>query len=234
LKKNIDGKISVDTDGRFIFEPNSKGHLDNIEIGDIIAFKRSFIKDGDTIKASSLDNRIGCSILLEILEAAVKSTPANKLIFVFSAKEEIDQSSFKEIADIYKNAFAIVIDAAYAQPVDFDINIPGVSIPVLGNGCAVQTKGKGFIIPGNLVNTVKKIAANNNIKIQEESAPEGLGKTNFAKMLKQGINQGVVINVPVRDQHNQTAMANFSDVKEAVRLISIISSENMGSPDHII
>ena len=67
-----------------------------------------------------------------------------------------------------------------------------------------------------------KIAKANDIKIQDERAPDGFGKTNLAKLQMQGIKQGIVINIPVRDQHQGIAFTNLSDANEAVRLISQI------------
>jgi len=142
--KNIKGKITINPENDFIFTPKDDNYIGKIGVGDIVAFERFFIKDGDEVKASALDNRIGCYVLAEILAMAVKSGSKNRLVFVFSRKEEIDESSFEDIINHYKNAFAVVVDAAYAQPVEFDINVPDVLIPVLRGGCAVQTKGRGF------------------------------------------------------------------------------------------
>lgn len=143
---------------------------------------------------------------------------------MFSRKEEVDKSSFKDVINFYPEAFTVVVDAAYAQPVEFNTNIPDVSIPVLGEGCAVQTKGKDFIILEDDILEIENIAKENNIKIQEERAPSGFGKTNLAKLQKQGVKRGVVINIPVRDQHQQVATTNLFDADEAIRLISEIVS----------
>ena len=52
-----------------------------------------------------------------------------------------------------------------------------------------------------------------------EKAPCGLGKTNLAKLQSQGIKRGVVINIPVRDQHQQISTMHLSDTNESVKLI---------------
>jgi len=220
INKNIKGTIAISSNNDFIFTPKNKGDSEKIEIGDIVAFERSFVKNGDEIKASALDNRIGCSVLLEVLNMAMKNGSKNRLVFVFSRKEETDESSFEYIIDNYEDAFAIVVDAAYAQPVEFDINLPDILIPILGEGCAIQTRGRGFVVLENDIDDIKKIAKENGIKIQEERAPQGFGKTNLAKLQKQGIKRGAVMNVPVRDQHHQLAATNISDAIEAVKLIS--------------
>jgi endoglucanase len=225
LGKEIEGKISIGEEGEFIFDLVAQENFNKVEVGDLVAFKRSFIEDANEVKACALDNRIGCSALLEVLKDNMQNGLNRNLVFVFSRKEEIDQSLFSDIIDLYKDAAAIVVDAAYAQPVDFDINIADVAIPILGAGCAIQSKGKGFDIADNVVNEIKGIAQENNIKIQDEKAPVGMGKTNFAQMLRQGIKDGIVINIPVRNQHHQSAVTNILDAKEAVRLINILISK---------
>ncbi len=219
IGKSITGKISISPESDFIFIPTNKKDRGSIEAGDIVAFKRSFINNGGEIRASALDNRIGCSVLIEILTIAVKNGSKNRLVFVFSRKEEMDGSSFGDIISLYKNSSAVIVDAAYAQPVEFETNVSDVSIPILGAGCAIQTKGLGFTVLETDITEMKKIAKENDIKIQEERAPDGFGKTNLAKWQMQGIKRGVVINIPVRDQHHQIAMTNLSDAKEAIRLI---------------
>jgi tetrahedral aminopeptidase len=223
--KNIKGKVSMSPESDFIFTPMNKKDIRNIEEGDIVAFERSFVNNGNEVMASALDNRIGCSVLIEILTMVAKNESKNRLVFVFSRNEETDKSLFGDIINFYKGTFAIVVDAAYAQPVEFNTDAPDVSIPVLGAGCAVQIKGKGFVVSEKDIAGIKNIAKKNNVKIQEERAPQGLGKTNLAKLQTQGIKHGIVINIPVRDQHHQVATANLFDANEAIRLILQIVRE---------
>jgi putative aminopeptidase FrvX len=220
LGKNIKGKIAADKAENFILDLFQKEDIEKIKAGDLIAFKRSFAREGNLVKASALDNRIGCTVLLEVLENAVKNGTKNRLVFVFSSREEIDESSFRSLLALHRKAFAVVVDAAYAQPVDFDVDAPVVSIPVLGEGCALQTTGKGFVVAGDTIQEIEMMAKKCHIKIQKEAAPQGMGKTNLAQMLRQGVEKGAVVNVPVRDQHKQTAIMDLSDAKEAVALLS--------------
>jgi len=220
--KNIGGRVSISSENDFLFVAEDRSSERNIEVGDIVAFKRSFLRDGNKVMASALDNRIGCSALIELLSLAIKNGSRKRLVFVFSRKEEVDESSFKEIINSYPEAFAVVLDAAYAQPMEFNTNTFDTLIPVLGEGCAIQTKGKDFVVSESGILKIKDIAKKNNIKIQEERAPSGFGKTNLARLQDQGIKHGIVINIPVRSQHRQIATTNLFDANEAIRLISEI------------
>lgn len=219
--KNIKGDIIV-SGKNFIFKPLHSEKTNTIKSGDIIAFDRCFIqKENDIVEASALDNRVGCSVLLNVMKNIVNTIFQDAtLVFIFSTKEEVDESCFKDVIKKYGRDFAIVCDAAYAQPVDFKITKKiGALIPILGNGCAIQLRGKGFKVEKEIIKEIENIAQSNDIKFQEEGAPKGLGKTNLAKMLQQGVKKGVVINVPVRNQHRQFATVNILDIKRAVLLI---------------
>lgn len=219
--KNIKGNIVVNGKN-FIFEPLEEEETSKIKEGDIVAFNRCFVqKENGIVEASALDNRVGCSVLLNVMKNIINNISRGvTLVFIFSTKEEVDESCFKYVIKKYGGDFAIVCDAAYAQPVDFKITEKsGALIPILGNGCAIQLIGKGFKVEKEIIKEIENIAQSNNIKFQEERAPKGLGKTNLARMLQQGVKKGAVINVPVRNQHRQFATVNMLDIKSATLLI---------------
>ena len=209
----------------FIFNPTEEPDGIRIEKGDVVAFERYFSPKGnDIIEANSLDNRIGCSVLLDIMKNVMSDIPeAATFVFVFSTKEETDRSDFSDVIRCYGGDFAIVVDAAYAQPVEFDLTKDlEIEIPILGDGCAMQISGKGFKIEEKIIHEVVNTAISEGIKLQRENAPVGFGKTNFAKMLLQGVKAGAVINVPVRDQHQQFSSVSITDAEEAVLLIGAL------------
>jgi tetrahedral aminopeptidase len=219
--KQISGTIETDK-GMSIFMPTQASDGGRVEKGDIVAFDRYFSpKENDVIEANSLDNRIGCSVLLDVMTNVLSDVPEDvTLIFVFSTREEVDRSDFSDVIRNYGGDFAIVVDAAYAQPVEFDMTQdPDIEIPVLGEGCAMQLSGKGFTVEEKVLREIRDTADAEGISLQRENAPKGFGKTNFAKMLPQGVKSGAVINIPVRDQHQQSSSVSISDAEGAARLI---------------
>jgi putative aminopeptidase FrvX len=217
--KNISGDVIL-REGEYVFSP-SRSNLEKVEKGDVLAFERVFSSEGDVVYANSLDNRIGCSVLIEVLQRVRSvSLPDTKIVFVFSIGEETDESEFSDILGRYGDDFAIVVDAAYAQPVNFGTaDTRGSIIPRIGEGCALQVLGKGFSLERELIEMVEGIAEVEGIPLQRERAPEGYGKTNYAKMLQQGVKRGIVVNIPARDQHQQRSCTNINDAVGAVRLI---------------
>lgn len=226
VDKNIKGKI-VKSKKDFIFEPKNKKYFEKISENDIISFQRSFSTSKNRlIKASALDNRIGCAVLLDVMKKISFTRPKNKIIFVFSTKEETGKSSFNSIVKKYGNkSTAIIVDAAYAQPIKFECNDKDINIPKIGKGCAIQTKGKGVKILKSSIKNIKDIADLNNIYTQEERTPKNMGKTNLSKMFEAGIKNGFIINIPVRNQHCQTAKTSIFDAEQASRLIFLLLNQ---------
>lgn len=224
VRTGAGGTVISDAEEGFSFLP-SVPVLD-VAIGDVVSFKRSFEQDGDTIVATALDNRIGCAVLLETVRACSEKRPEDvRTVFVFSPGEETDASSFTSVVGTYQPDLLFAVDAAYATPVDFEISEPLESIPVLGEGCAIQYKGKGFVIDPERIATLERIAHEQKIRVQRESVEGEKGRTNFSAFIKAGASAGAVINIPARDQHREKSTADIRDALEGVRLLRAIISD---------
>jgi putative aminopeptidase FrvX len=221
LLSGIPGKILF-RDNILIFKPDK---LDNsIKVGDLISFRRMFEVNGNEIRATALDNRIGCAVLVEVLQKIIIQESLLKMVtvvFVFSALEEKDSSNLDRIANFYNPFFGIVVDAAYAQPVDFDDT--GMNIPKIGKGCAIQSQGKDFIVSSEVLKMLERIAVSNNISFQKETPSPLIGRTNFPKLHISGV-RGGVINIPVAYQHREYSVANLKDIISAVVFIEAVLS----------
>jgi endoglucanase len=225
LVSGIRGVISSKNE-KIFFLPLNKDDKKKIIAGDIVSFERKFKVEKNEVYATALDNRIGCAVLLELMKIFTKGNPSNfSLICSFSTQEEKGSSTLNKIADKYKPEFGIVIDAAYAKPVDFDDR--DMSIPELGKGCAIQYQGKDFIVTSEVVNEIKNIARKNRISTQKEIPSPNLGRTNFPQLHKSGVVTGV-INIPVAMQHRQESITNIDDAVCAVDLIKYLLQEKFG------
>lgn len=214
--KNIDGKLVCDN-SKFLFESNSG---DLIDTGDIITFKRhfSFNAADRVVSATALDNRASCAALIELVRQA-KIDDDITLIITFTTKQELDLSSLPDFIDKYKPNFGIVMDAAYAQPINFDTD--DVSIPILGEGCALQYFGYRFVVPEKALKYLSKLAVDNGIKIQDEIPPANTGKTSVNHLLDKNVLSGVV-NIPARSQHTELSEMSLDDAIASVQLMTRI------------
>lgn len=214
LHKNINGRIIQETSG-IIFETDIFEDNSFIQVGDIISFARAFSVVGNVVKATALDNRIGCACLVDLIDL-LKGTKDVQIIAVFSAGEEKDRSILDKIATEYDVDFGIIIDAAYANPVSFGTD--NMSIPDMGKGCAIQYLGMNFVIDKLIIDKITTKAKENNISLQNEIPLPDLGRTNFSKFQLSG-RPGCVINVPVKNQHEQVSEVDMRDYNSAVTLV---------------
>lgn len=227
ISKNIKGKISKKNNDIFL-ETKDKT---TIVPGDIVSFSRLFSCRDTVIKGTALDNRVGCACSLNLMKKIRNKDLKNiQIIFTFTANEENDRSNLDIIANRFEADFGIIIDSAYAQPINFETD--KTLIPVLGAGCAIQDSGAGFVVDENIINTIKNYAKGKNIPFQNETPPSGLGRTNLSKL--QQINKpGCVINIPVRNQHERISEANANDLYAANKLIWQIIKLFISAPETI-
>jgi len=232
--ENIDGSeayiVRTGATGALSFEPQGENilflpSLPNAEIvpGDLVSFKRNFIEADGVIRATALDNRIGCAVLLETLRECKAALPKDmRLVCVFSLEEETSNTSVKAVVQKYSPDLFVVVDAAYASPVDFEVHEPEESIPLLGDGCAIQHKGVGFAVSPQKIAALERIASEQGIHIQRESVEGSRGRTNFTAFLAAGTDAGIVLNVPVQSQHRDISTTNPDDAAGAVALLLAI------------
>lgn len=211
--------------GRFVLDGETRS-ISTHNSPMVISFARSFdISTDGIVRASALDDRVGCAVLIEIMKCLQRGNlEDDQLTFMFSVNEETKTSKW-DIGDDFD--FGIVIDAAYAQPISFDGYAGRISIPMIGSGCAIQYYGKGFSIKEQYIEKIKKIANSEYIQVQDEIPPKDNGYTNFALLSGQCRNNGVVINIPVRDQHRAISTTSLDDVTSAVKLISALISRKI-------
>ena len=223
LRTGTEGRLIFEQEAGLFFEPFVQGT--ELLSGDIVSFKRCFEEISGTVNATALDNRIGCAVLLETLRAfKEKSSKDIRLVLVFTLGEETDTTSVKAAVAAYAPDLFIVVDAAYATPVDFDFATPEEHIPTLGEGCAIQYKGQGFVVDPAKIAVLEKIAEEQNIRVQRESVNGNRGKTNFTEFVVAGTSAGVVINIPTQNQHRALSTTSVRDGIEAVRLLFAITS----------
>lgn len=211
--KNIDGRLIYDN-SKFTFVSLNDN---DIETGDIITFKRHFNYNSKNriISATALDNRASCAALIELVRQAKIDNDVT-LIVAFTTRQELDMSSLPSFVEKYRPDFGIVMDVAYAQPIDFDNN--EVTIPVLGDGCALQHFGYRFVVPRKVLMYFSKLATDNGIMIQNEIPPANAGKTSINHILVKNILSGV-INIPARAQHTEISEMSLDDALASMKLI---------------
>lgn len=176
-----------------------------VSIADYAVFESDYVEFGENfIKAKALDDRAGCSILIEM----IKSDLEYDSFFVFNIAEEIGLagagvSSFEINPDI-----AFVIEATTAA--DFH-NVPeNKKACRLGNGPVISFMDHSTYYSKRLFNLAKDISKENNIKLQIKELVAGGNDSGVIHTTGMGI-ETLAISLPCRYLHSPSSVICYDD-----------------------
>jgi endoglucanase len=193
------------------------GPAGKARVGDRATYKPLFKRVGPSIFAKSIDNRIGCALLIEML----KTAPDNvDLCLAFSVQEEIGLRGAKVAAYAFDPQLAIAIDAtpAYDLPVhDGEENT--FYNTRLGFGPAIYTYDAGTMNDPRLIRFLAETAESE--KIPYQLRQPGGGGTDAGSIHRQraGI-PSISISVPHRYSHTAISIARVDDWKNTQALLT--------------
>ncbi len=184
-----------------------------VGIGDVAGFVSAFTETEDAVMAKSLDNRVGCYVLLKALEQA-QDTP-NEIYAVFTAQEELG------LRGAGVAAHAICPDMAIALDVTATGDTPGAETMhvKLGGGAAVKIKDGGILSHPDVVAALEETAKENGIETQREILLSGRTDVGAIHLTRDGVPSGA-ISVPTRYIHSPAELAYKSDIAACIQLIA--------------
>lgn len=188
-------------------------------LGEYIAFDSKYADLGDgLIKAKALDDRVGCSILLEVLKERYEFD----LYVCFTVQEEVGLRGAETAAYRVNPDLAIVVEGTTCS------DVPGVKeyeySTVLGDGAALTIMDRTSYANKNLVDYIYNIAKNNGIAVQFKRTTSG---GNDAGKIQQA--QGGVIvasvSVPCRYIHSPVSVMSRKDYDSCLELVRAVLSD---------
>jgi putative aminopeptidase FrvX len=183
-----------------------------VSAGDICAFERPFLDLGKRLVAKSMDDRIGCAILIETMRT-LKSSP-HDLYFVFTTQEEIGTRGATA------SAFGVDPDIGLAVDVTGTGDTPRSSKMevALGNGPAIKIKDGGMLADPRIVEWMERAAGKAKIACQREVLEGGTTDARAIQLARAGVPAGC-LSVPSRYIHSPSEMVDYDDVQNSVRLL---------------
>ena len=139
---------------------NREEALAKIKIGDTAVYFTPMHQEGKRITAKSLDNRIGCVILLETLKRLSASTLPVEVYFAFTVQEEVGLRGARTIAYRIKPHYGLAVDVTRVGDTPEPEFRTGVS---LGKGPAVKIKDSAVICHPRVTGLMTDIAEKSNI-----------------------------------------------------------------------
>jgi tetrahedral aminopeptidase len=189
-----------------------------VKVGDVAAFQRPFLDMGQRMVAKSMDDRIGCAVLIETLRS-LKTTP-NELFFTFTTQEEVGTRG------AVTSAYGIDPEIGLAVDVTLTGDTPK-SQPMaisLGLGPAVKVKDSGMLADAHIVEWMCSTAERKHIPYQREVLDGGTTDARAIQMTRSGVPAGC-LSIPCRYVHTPSEMVDYEDVQYSVKLLTALLSE---------
>ena len=192
-----------------------------VKIGDTCVYYSETYVDDNIIMTPSLDDRIGCYIMVEAVKGL--KNPVYDTYFVFTVQEEIGLKGAKT------SGYAIEPDVAVSFDVTLACDTPGaLKLPMkMGAGPAIKIMDKSLICSPDVVNYIEKVAKDNGIPHQFEILTMGGTDSGAIQLTKSGVRAGV-ISVSTRYIHSDNEMCSVKDVDNCVELAVKMLETKMG------
>lgn len=190
-----------------------------VKVGDSAGYWRTLDDLGNRLVAKSMDDRIGCAILVEVARR-LKET-RHEVYFVFTVQEEVG------IRGARTSAYGVSPDLGIAVDVTRTGDTPkSITMEVaLGKGAAIKVKDSGVIAHPGIKRMLTETARQNGIPYQLEVLEQGGTDAAAIQLTKEGVPVGV-ISIPTRYIHTPSEMVDLGDVEAVVTLlVKVLESE---------
>jgi putative aminopeptidase FrvX len=183
-----------------------------VSVGDMAVFESGTTLQNGRIISRSMDNRIGCAILVQT--ALNQPETDNEIYYVFTAQEEVGLRGARTAA------YGIMPDLALAVDVTTTGDTPECKPMTvnIGDGPAIKIKDRSVIAHPEIKDRLIKCAKEYNIPHQFEILVHGGTDAGSIHTTAGGIPSGGVA-VPTRNVHNSAEIVDMKDVENAVKLI---------------
>jgi len=194
--------------------------LKKVKIGEFGIFHREFEDLGQRLIAKSMDDRVGCAVLVDALKKI--ADPKNTLYFVFTTQEEVGLRGARTAAYGLEPDLGIALDVTLTGDMP-EARRMDVS---LGKGAAIKVKDSSLIAHPKVKDLLINLAEDNNIPYQMEVLEAGGTDAGAIHVTKAGIPSGA-ISIPTRYVHSPSEMVDIRDVEACVNLVVALANTDL-------
>ena len=195
---------------------NREEALAKVKIGASAVYFAPVHQAGKRLSAKSLDNRIGCVILLAALKRLAGSTLPVEVYFAFTVQEEVGLRGARTVAYRLKPHYGLAVDVTRVGDTPEPDFKTGVA---LGKGPAVKIKDDAVICHPQVTNLMQEVAEKNNIPFQLEVLEKGGTDAGAIHLSREGIPSGA-LSIPCRYIHTPAEMVDLDDVENGIALLT--------------
>ncbi len=195
--------------------------LKRVRIGDVAAVYSPWRVNERVISGGWLDDRVGCLVLLEVMQN-IKKFP-NDLFFVFSVQEEVGLRGATTASYTIQPDLGLVVDVTASS--DLPEGEPDGSC-AFGNGAGIKIMDRSIIVPRRFSDFLCALAERNKIPYQKDVLRKGSTDAHAIQLSRGGVLTGGV-SIPVRYIHSAGELCSVDDVLSCIRLVRSFCEEDM-------
>lgn len=173
----------------------------------------TFFHFGKKIAGKSMDDRVGCYILIKLIKK-MKKVPY-EYFFVFTVQEEIGLHGAKTSAYSIAPDWGLAVDVCVANDL---MREPGEDCIALGQGPTLTVMDESMVASRKINNHIKTIAKQKKIPLQFEVSDVGTTDASTILTSRGGV-PASVMSIPVRNLHTTCSMAHQRDIKNCIVLL---------------
>ncbi len=189
-----------------------------VKVGDLVSFAYPTEDLGERMCGKALDDRVGCSVLLDLL----RELPEENFTAVFTTREEIGCYGAMAAAGAVKPKYAIVLEGTTASDVAKTDETQQVC--AVGKGPVLSFMDNGAIYDRKLLQLACDVAAREKIPYQLKQAVAGGNEAGRIQKVGQGCHV-LAISLPCRYIHGPSGVADPKDLENMKRLAAAIIRE---------
>ena len=190
-----------------------------VELGDTVAFDNTVIElGGGLLKAKALDDRVGCAVLIMLLETDL---PVD-CTFVFTVQEEAGTRGALGASFSVQPDMALIVEGTTAA--DLPAVPPSKRVCSLGKGVVIPFMDRATIYNRELYALLTALADKNGITWQTKSTIAGGTDAGAVQRSRVGV-MTAGIAAPLRNIHSPACVGRLSDFEALYRLAEAFLGE---------
>jgi len=186
-----------------------------VDLGVRIGFDARFIDLGEKVRGKALDNRVGCSVLVHLLQ---NDPYPFDFWGVFAVMEEVSKAGARVAANAICPDLAFVMEGTIADDLPKEAEDDTSSTTQLGKGPALSAMDRSAIYDTRLNALLMHAADDLDIPVQMKQP--NVGGTDASEIIRAyGGVPVAVVSTPCRYIHTPAALLNKADYQNAIRLM---------------
>ncbi|NMM64523.1 M42 family peptidase [Clostridium sp. P21] len=213
FKNGTVGKLLLNKDEIFIDigSKNIKDTISKVKEGDTACLVGPYLEfPHDSLVSPSLDNKIGCYILLRLIKEVKNKN--SELYFVFSSQKKLGGRGIRAAAYNIDPDFCIIIDLENARDAVDSLN--NVEID---KGPVLKLMDNSIIMNKDIKSMLEKSANKTNVNVQY-SISTGSSQPNLIYNEKPDIRIGEIA-VPCKYKNSISEMISTNDVEDSIKIL---------------